>query len=304
LLLAGWAEAKDIFVDNQGGNDLYTGLQLESPTPGQGPVRTIARALRVAAPGDRIVLQKTDQPYRESITITGTRCSGIKERPFVLLGNGAILDGSAPVPTSEWKPFRGAVFCFQPPKMAFQQLFLNERPAVRVFASSQSSEVPELKPRQWCSVAGQIYFCVEKGKLPGDYPLSYANLQTGITLYHVDQLVINQLTVQGFQVDGIALANSARNVSLVGTTCRGNGRCGVSVGGACSLTLNDCLLGDNGTAQLLTQACSETHIHNCHLLPNTAPGWVDQGGRVYLEDRRVQGGLDEIRPTTNEDAAP
>jgi parallel beta-helix repeat protein len=110
--------------------------------------------------------------------------------------------------------------------------------------------------------------------------------------------------VQGFQIDGISLANSARNVSLVSVTCRGNGRCGISVGGASSTTLDECLVGDNGQAQLLTLPCSETHIRNSRLLSNTAPGWMDQGGRVYLDDRQVQGGLDEVPPPTPQPTRP
>ena len=58
-------------------------------------------------------------------------------------------------------------------------------------------------------MGGQIYFCVEQTKLPGDYRLSYARQQTGITLFHVDYVLITDLIVQGFQLDGINLFNSA-----------------------------------------------------------------------------------------------
>ena len=77
-----------------------------------------------------------------------------------------------------------------------------------------------------------IYFCVESSKLPGDYNLSYARDPTGVTLFHVDYVLIADLTVQGFQLDGINLQNSARDVTIVDVTCRGNGRSGIAVGGA------------------------------------------------------------------------
>ena len=144
---------------------------------------------------------------------------------------------------------------------------------------------------------GQIYFCVEHSKLPGSYKLSYAHEQTGVTLFHVEQVRIVDLTVQGFQVDGISLSNSAREVLLSGVTCRGNGRSGVVVGGASSVTIRASLLGDNGQAQLLTLPYSETRLFNTHLLSNTAAGWVDQGGRVYSDGKRGKGGKDELRPT-------
>ena len=184
------------------------------------------------------------------------------------------------------------------------QLFLDGRPAVRVFAAQAAKSPPELQPRQWCSLEGRIYFCVEKTKLPGDYKLSYAHDQTGITLFHVEHVRIANLTVQGFQVDGISLYNSARDVSLSNVTCRGNGRSGVAVGGASQATIDASLLGNNGQAQLLTLPYSEAHLRNTHLLSNTAPGWVDQGGRVYIDGHRVEGGRDEFRPAAARERKP
>ena len=63
------------------------------------------------------------------------------------------------------------------------------------------------------------------------------------------------------------------------------------MGGASLAEIDASLLGDNGQAQLLTLPYSETHLRSTHLLCNTAPGWVDQGGRVYsTETRRRRAG--------------
>ncbi len=307
LVLLLWsipAVGRDIFVDNTGGDDRSTGQQPRNTVDRSGPVQTIAKALWLAASGDAIVLAKTDQPYRESISLVGSRHSGTARQPFVIRGNGAILDGSAPVPPGAWANHEGPVFRFRPPQMGAQQLFLDDRPATRVFAGRSAGGPPALEPRQWCLLDGQIYFCVELTKLPGDYKLSYAHDQTGITLFHVDHVLIADLTVQAFQLDGVSLQNSARNVSLVGVTCRGNGRSGIAVGGASLVNIDRSLLGNNGQAQLLTLPYSETHVHDSHLLSNTAPGWVDQGGRVYLGDKRVEGGLDEFHPAANSEKKP
>ena len=125
-----------------------------------------------------------------------------------------------------------------------------------------------------------------------------------MTLFHVEHVNVIDLTVQGFQVEGISLSNSAREVLLSGVTCRGNGRNGVAVGGASSVTIRDSLLGDNGQAQLLTSPYSETRLLNTHLLSNTAPGWVDQGGSVYIDGNRVKGGKDEFRPAAPREQKP
>jgi hypothetical protein len=145
-------------------------------------------------------------------------------------------------------------------------------------------------------LGGFVYFCVDPLKLPEDYALTYAQRRVGITLFHVDGVRILNLTVEGFQLDGINAYNSARDVLLSQVTCRGNGRSGVSVGGASSVSIESCLLGDNGVVQLLTQPLSETRVQNSGLLSLTGPGWVDEGGRVFVEGKRVEGGLKELTP--------
>jgi len=101
------------------------------------------------------------------------------------------------------------------------------------------------------------------------------------------------LTVQGFQVDGLSAANSARDVSLGGITARGNGRAGVSVGGASRVEIELSVIGNNGQAQILTAPYSETAVRSSDLFSNTAPAWVDRGGRFYLGGERIEGGIDD-----------
>lgn len=289
------ASASDIYVNNVLGNDRSNGRR---PEPGEfGPVRTIARALQLAQAGDRIVLADSGQPYRESISLVGSRHSGAAGRPFVLDGNGAILEGSAPVPPDAWQHYRGHVFRFQPPGTAFQQLLLGALPAPRVPAHDRDPEPPFLQPLQWCLYRGNIFFAVEPGKLPDQYTLSYAHHPVGITLFHVDQVVIQDLVVQHFQIDGINAFNSARRISLVRLTARGNGRAGVAIGGASLAAIDHCLLGNNGEAQLLTLPYSETHVYGGELLGNTAPGWVDAGGKVWFDGVARTGGLEKY-PTS------
>ena len=260
-----------------------------------GPLRTITCALRRARQGDRIVLAKTAEPYRESITLFGQQNSGTAGQPFVLVGNGATLDGSAPVAPDGWEHYRGAVFRFAPPAAGPQQLFLDGRPASRVPVVGVGAALPALEPQQWCYRDNQIYFRVDANKLPRDYALRLATMQTGVTLYFVTNVAILDLTVQGFQIDGINAANTARDVYLAGVIARGNGRSGITSGGASRIEIDACLVGNNGAAQVLTLPWSETQLRNSNLLGNTAPGWVDQGGRVYLGPKLVTGGLDEVK---------
>lgn len=287
--------ARDVFVSNVAGDDRFTGERPPGAQSGSsGPVRTIGRALKLAGPGDRIVLDNTGQPYRESITLATSQRSGLPHERFTLIGNGAVLDGSLPVPVDAWQHYAGAVFRFHPPRLGGQMLFLDGRPAPRVADDPLADRPPTLEPGQWCEHRGDIYFCVEKTKLPADYALTFAALQTGITLYHCGEVTIADLTVQGFRIDGISAFNSAHDVELVGVTARGNARAGITVGPASLVLLSGCLVGDNGEAQLLTLPYSETLVRSCDLLGNTAPGWVDQGGSVTVDGEPLTGGRDEI----------
>ncbi len=296
VLLCPWAAARDIYVNNLTGDDRYSGSQSVATPAVNGPVRTIARALQLARGGDRIILAANSEPYRESIAITGLRLSGTQRRPLVIEGNGAVLDGSLPVPPEAWEHYRHAIFRFRPTRKAYQQLFLDGKPPVRVPAPLPGRILEELDALQWCLHEGWLYFCVEEDKLPADYNLSCAVLQTGITLYQVQNVAIIDLTVQGFQQDGISVFNSATGVYLGGITARGNGRSGITVGGASSALIEECLVGNNGKAQLLTLPHSQTQVNKTWLLGNTAPGWVDQGGRVYFDGKQVHGGCEQLEP--------
>ena len=295
IALASTTAGRDIFVSNTGGDDRATGQSPRSQPDRSGPVETIAKALRLAAGGDQIVLTDTGRPYHESISLVGVRHSGSALQPLLIVGNGAVLDGSAAVPADQWQHAGGGAYRFHPPRMGSQQLFLDGQPAIRVPVGHLAGSPPKLPPRQWCVFEGDIFFRAEKDKTPADYRLDYAALPVGITLYQVDHVGISDLTVQGFQLDGINAMSDARNVRLSEVTCRGNGRYGLSVGGASQVEIDSCLLGSNGTAGLFTAPYSEAQIFRSRLPGGTAPGWVDSGGRVWLGPKRVRGGLETIK---------
>ena len=94
VLLASTLPAKTIYVNNLTGNNRNRGALAESHGGGDGPLKTISAALKLADGGDHIQLANTGQPYRESITLQGARHSGGPFTPFVLDGSGATLEAS------------------------------------------------------------------------------------------------------------------------------------------------------------------------------------------------------------------
>ena len=293
---AGSAVARDVYVDNIAGDDRNPGLHARSQGDNAGPVRTIAKALRLATAGDRIILANNKQPYRDCISLVGSQHSGGALMPFILDGNGATLDGSAPIPDDAWTRYRGNIFRFRPKELIQAVLFFRGQSIPPRPLPQGTAYPPRLKPMEWCVLEGAIYFAVEPGNLPPDYKLSYAALPTGITLYQVRQIVVRNLTIRGFQADGVSAAVGARDVLLENLTCTGNGQSGVCVHGGAQVAINACKLAGNGQSQLLTLADSEVHLFASELANDTARGWVDQGGRVYLGPKRVEGGKMEVKP--------
>lgn len=98
LVLALPALGRDLHVDPAQGNDARDGVE--------APVKTIARGIRLAQPGDTVHL--APGRYLESADLS--RKHGEPDRPIVLDGHGAVLDGSEAVRASEWEPLGGDLY--------------------------------------------------------------------------------------------------------------------------------------------------------------------------------------------------
>jgi hypothetical protein len=85
-------------VNPQSGDDAQDGVAK--------PVRTIARAVKLAQPGDTIHL--TPGTYFESADLTNKH--GLPDQPITLDGHGAVLDGSEPVRAEDWEALGHGLF--------------------------------------------------------------------------------------------------------------------------------------------------------------------------------------------------
>ena len=274
--------ARDLFVNNMNGDDRHNGQSERPEGKISGPVRSIGRALQIAKKRDRIVIANTGVPYRESVSIQGGHNSGYETNPFVIEGNGAVLDGSAPIPGLAWEQFRGHVFRYRPTRFQFQQIFIDDVPAQKR-SLTPTGNLPHLQPLEWTYKDHYVYFRTKVNRVPAQYKLTHASLPVGITIYEARHLVILDLTVQGYQLDGVNAHDSVFDAALVGLVCRGNGRSGISVGGASRVLIRSCLVGNNGGAQVRTEGESKTRIVESDLIDNTAPKVVQEGGEVTIE---------------------
>lgn len=83
--------SRDLRVDPERGDDSGDGVS--------APVKTIARAIRLAQPGDTVHL--APRSFSESADLTNKH--GEPGKPITLEGHGAVLDGSEPVRGSDWE---------------------------------------------------------------------------------------------------------------------------------------------------------------------------------------------------------
>ena len=294
LSLAHVAVGETIYVNNTSGHDTNSGLTDSYQGEGAGPLRSIGAALKRARRGDRISIARTTRPYHECLTLQGPRNSGWSGKPFVIQGNGAILDGSAPVPPDAWEHLTGDVYRFRPASLGHQVLLWDGKPATQMprLAAGLCSF---LKPGEWCFCGGAMQFATKKDQLPAALNLRYGALRVGVTLYDVQHVVIRDLTVRGFQLDGINAHDNAMDCTLSKLACQSNGRSGVSVGGASRVDVVECGLRQNGHAQLRTEGWSTTRLTSTELesVDRPVPLWIrqpqaDQGGGRLLIDGQLQ----------------
>jgi hypothetical protein len=275
------ASARDIFVDNLLGDDRRAGTTAVA-TGESGPCRSIAKALRIALPGDRIVIAKTGEPYRESITLQGPHHSGSERFPTTIVGNGATLDGTRSLADAHWEYAGNNTFRTRPPHMSYQQLFLDDQPLVR--KQPAPGQFPQLQRRQWCLFAGWIYVCVDEGKLPLAYNLSCCGEQVGITLYEVHDVIIEDLVIRGFWLDGVNCHDNVKRTDLVRLTTKENGKSGISIGGASRVRIDTCTSAANGAAQFRLEGYCIVQMLDNTLDATTAPALIREGGRIVAQE--------------------
>lgn len=281
--------ARDVYVNNVVGNDAASGRN-EIGEPGDGPVRTINRALRLVDRGGRVILTKTDEPYREMISLSDVNQRGYSDQPLVIQGNGAVMDGTVAAAEGAWKHEQGDVFSFRPRRLAYQQLFRDGEPLRHIRTTPESNMSTPLEPLEWTLLTDRIAFRTESGKLPHDYNLRHAGLQTGITLYNTEFVRIEDVIIQGFQQDGINAHELARNCELVRVECRSNGRSGISVGGVSRVTILHANCYDNGRSQLRLEGLARVTAKDCDFdEKNANVPWLEvKGGQAMINGQLFQ----------------
>ncbi len=233
------ALARIIFVNNRMGSDVFDGAREIGINEQTGPVRTIGRALKLAKKFDEIVVANTGVPYYESISLVGEQHSGSPDRPFRIVGNGAVLSGAAGIPPSAWEEVGTDLWRVTPYRKGHYQLIRRGKAVdeLRPGPMERWKELPDLQEHQWCAWKGAIYYRSERLGEPAEQRFAFARKGCGITLYSVHDVVVTGFSIQHFRVDGVNANDLVINAWLANLISTQNGRSGLVVSGASTVHL-------------------------------------------------------------------
>ncbi|MGZ0174122.1 MAG: right-handed parallel beta-helix repeat-containing protein [Planctomycetales bacterium] len=259
------ANAETYFVNNRTGADRNDGL-VETPLSNiTGPVKSISRALKLASFADTIIVANTGVPYYDNLSFQGEKHSGDPFRPFRLVGNGATITGAMVVPEGAWREVARDVWKVTPFRKGFFQLVRDGKalPEVRQAAGEKWDSIPDLEVTQWCAWRGSIYYRIERLTEPLTQKLSIARRSCGITVFAAHDIVISDLTIQHFRLDGVNLHDLATNIQLEKMTLRENGRAGLAVGGSSTARMSGSDIEQNRDHSVLIQEAAAVALEDC-----------------------------------------
>lgn len=278
------ARAQVVYINNASGNDAFDG---RSPRPlggGRGPVKTLQRALEIAAPGETIRLALSDRPWVGGLSSGRPGLGGIEGNPVIIDGAGCTITGRMPLPPRVWSYMGNGVYRMQPFRKGYYQLFLNGEPATYVDykPSTDNAELPQLNPLEWTHDEGHIYFRVKENSYIEDYALEYPGDDVGLDLYGVRHVVVRNLTLEGFYLDGITVHGDSSNVLIESVTSRFNARSGLAIGGIATVEVRGSTFTANRLCEIYSYNAGQAVLRDCQLQGSGDFLIVARGGRIRI----------------------
>lgn len=261
------ANAEVFYVNNRTGADRNDGVVDTPQSATSGPVKSISRALQLAGFADTIIVANTGLPYYDNISFQGEKNSGDPVRPFRLIGNGATITGAMVIPDGAWREAARDVWKVTPFRKGYFQLVRDGKalPELRPQPGEKWDSIPDLEVDQWCSWKGAIYYRVERLVDPASQRLSIARRSCGITVFSAHNIVISDLTIQHFRLDGVNLHDLATDIQLEKLTLRENGRAGLAIGGSSTGRLTGSDIERNRDHSVLIQEAAAVGLEDCIL---------------------------------------
>lgn len=259
------AGAGTIYVDNRTGSDLFDGKAARPLDANAGPLFSLRGALSRAKPGDTIELTDNGIPYYGGATLSGTRHSALGHVRFVIEGNGAVIDGTAPVPPRAWREVENRLWKITPWRKGHYQLVIDDAPVPEHVSASAVPDIQEIPEGHWSVWRGSIYYRGAVGEDPRERSFRFARHQVGFTLYGIRGVTIRNLTVRFFRLDGFSAPYDCHDVVLENVRSIDNGRAGLAVAGDSHLVVQNSEMTGNREHQVLITGLASVEIVDSNL---------------------------------------
>lgn len=251
ILQTGSVLGEVIYVDNFQGDDGFDGTTATPINPTNGPVRTIRRALQLLQKSGTLSIANQGLPYYESMEIVGGKLSGVPLAPLVIEGNGAELNGAFAVPDTGWKSVGENLWQFTPFRKGNYLLIQDNKALPEIILPPNTRTLPDIPEGQWAAWQGAIYFRTSSLAVPSDLNLSFGVRSMGVTLYDVHDVVVRNLKVRHFRMDGLNAHDRCKSVVLENIIAEENGRSGITAAGTSFLTIQKPTIQNNGRHSVL-----------------------------------------------------
>ena len=268
------ASAADYYVDGVKGDDAKDGRTPETA------FRTFKCATRRLRAGDTLNLV-AGQVYGETLYIW---TSGTPEKPIVIRGNGAVIDGLKPIPDESWQA-KGEGLFFSPNKRcwgAHDPQVVNANGSVISLDPSTGRRyaVAKLAPGQAGWDKEGTWYRSADGKPPkglrGYFLGEGVNIHGDASYITVENLTCEHVSNDGFNVHGSSLGLVFRNI--VGRNC---GDEGLSVHEDVQAVVYNGLFYGNGDG-ICDICASQTQYFGCTVVSNRLFGIGFHGGSHAL----------------------
>ncbi len=270
------------YVNNESGDDQAPGLSADNA------VRTLARAVSLLKPGDKLHLAVTGQPYRETLRF-GDDFGGIPGKPVIIEGHGATLTGSDPLRLGGWEQagtpglYKSARFIteleeFDEASKLMRVYFIFDGVVQHMGRSSKGAKPhfkapAALQPGEWTYVEAEKSFYLKVSGTLAEAKIEAPYRRNGLTVrapkVAMTHVVIKDLIVCHVLNDGYNLHGMTQEVLLQNIAAYECGDDGISPHETCEVTLDGFWSVGNSTG-MGNGNLSVTKASNVHLEGNLA----------------------------------
>jgi len=209
--------ATDVFVNNQTGSDANDALAADRAAA------TLDKAMKIAQPGDRLIIANTGKPYFESLFLRGDL--GKDGQNFVIEGNGAVISGLGKLDMSKFE-LKDNQYYYELGKKASN---LNPKLYLGTQQLPETKDLKNVKPGEFAWTGSGFLFVPADGKSIKDYELNASLRDSGVVCNNAKNVTVRNLVAEHNQNDGFNFHGSCYNLIAENIVGRYNGDDGFSV---------------------------------------------------------------------------